>query len=495
MKYRFNLRTNKVVTLISRFLILLITLFFACKPSVLEGSSNEEFSVNAAKEWYYGVFKKSAEYALNNIKLKGDKSPTWNNAKYEKFGDIEVIEIPLSMERKLVSVPNFANQNNEDKKRIAQATINNLLIIRLPSKEIIVREIQYIPEIDYLRSRNFDISHLYYKAIDKEFDGIITIKKWNGERVNKYKLVDGLIKSKVKKGTKKIISNQRTSEEICVTVITTEQEMWCKGHYEGDILFIDECGEWEDTGNVTYEDFCEWLEDGGDSNCEDPTMTLEECFCESIGGRCGEGEAPWLNVGVIDDLSDPCSKNTKNLITDISCGTFLSKLFQSSFSNQGSTYNINFRQDQFRLGPTGYLLDAFSEFSSSTNTFSIYLNTNQINVYSKEYVGSIILHEIIHAFLSTQNPPVPDVDQHGEMVKSWITHMSTLMQAAFGISEIDANALAINGTGKAIYGDGITPPNTWNNFIHNSYGLYPSQFSSIAQDYKEKTNGKGTNCN
>lgn len=62
MKYRFNLRINKVVTLISRFLILLITLFCACNPSVFDGSKSEEFSVNAAKEWYYSIFKKSAEY-------------------------------------------------------------------------------------------------------------------------------------------------------------------------------------------------------------------------------------------------------------------------------------------------------------------------------------------------------------------------------------------------------------------------------------------------
>lgn len=146
--------------------------------------------------------------------------------------------------------------------------------------------------MDYLRTKNFDISDISYKSIDKQFDGIISIKKWNGEDVNKFRLKDGLIKYKIKKSLGQPSNNQRISEEVCVTVITTEQEMWCQGHYQGDVLIIDECGEWEETGNVTYEDFCLWLEDEGDSNCEDPSMTLQECFCDLIGGCYEETELP-----------------------------------------------------------------------------------------------------------------------------------------------------------------------------------------------------------
>jgi hypothetical protein len=523
MKKSFKLKLNKSITISTLLLLISVTVFIACKRSLADKMATEEFNVNAAKEWYYGVFKKSNEFKALDLTSpflsnRGNKSktrtssidsvlkkfPKWNLAKsYEKNG-LQIVEMPLLYNETTVLMPGMQNETNETKTKIANASLSKIIFVKKPDNSINVRLITLVPKVAYAQSKNYDISSNSLNRFDTNFSGFVMVRKWdeeivkvdevlNGQKVKNVKLVRA--EDTTGLGFRKNTNNTNARTVSCDLVWVPKMFRTCIVVGSGDDPDANEnCEQWSEPVPSeyygTWEPVCTDVEN--DWNPDD-LCTLFGIGCVDEGG--GGDDDSWLDVSVVDDLSDPCTKNTKNLITDISCGTYLSKLFQSTFSNQGAVYNINFRQDQFRLGPTGDPLDAFSDFSQSTNTFIIYLNTNQIKVYSKEYVGSIILHEIVHAFLSTQNPPIPDLQQHSEMVKSWIKDMSTLLQTTFGISEIDANALAINGTGNAIYGDGVTPPSDWNNFVHNSFGLYPSQVAPIATDYRDKSNGKGTNCN
>lgn len=76
----------------------LLLIFIACRKNDLPAKASDKFDVAAAKEWYYGTFKKSAAYSVHTINDKGKKLPSWSRGKYKKIGDLEIVEFPLVRE-------------------------------------------------------------------------------------------------------------------------------------------------------------------------------------------------------------------------------------------------------------------------------------------------------------------------------------------------------------------------------------------------------------
>lgn len=282
-------------------IVIFIITFNSCKKVALDEVFTPEFdktfNTAAAKEWYYGTFKKSAEWAsyysiksgttANNGAIASTekaakpnelKLPDWKHGVYRKVGNMEVMEFPLHKAHRSISIPNKSLTEGE-KKKIAAASLTRIVFIKR-GENIYVREIDYIPEWQYLQKKKFDISDVMFGKPGNDFTGRLFIKKWGGSVLSLNLLENGKI---IKKG--RINKSSRNSASFSTTQICEEIEtcIWrqdCVNYYVADVLNETVCGDEYNTGECTTEEFCEEVEDDG--GCP-PGVSDEECLCLLYG--------------------------------------------------------------------------------------------------------------------------------------------------------------------------------------------------------------------
>lgn len=237
--------------------ILLLTLcttaiIFSCnKKDAVKLQSSTVFNGEYAKDWYYSTFKKSAEWA--NSPQKGKKLPDWNKFSTGKLGNLDAIEFPLDEAIKEIPVIAAASYNEADKKRIAEASLSRILFIKEKNGHISVKEITYIPDLDFLRQNQADISHCSVLDPENKFTGMLEIKKWDGKGLKHGIFENGKLQRVGKPVT---AAAQRTSETVCQTVQLCVWQQDCTITIVGDQIVDDVCGAWYNTGDCWDEEFC-----------------------------------------------------------------------------------------------------------------------------------------------------------------------------------------------------------------------------------------------
>lgn len=308
-----------------------------CKKNDLNltgGLSKETFTKEAAKEWYYGVFKKSAEYLSFDQKSKGKKLPKWSESFYKKIGNIEVIEMPLVKLQKDILIPVNDKITRQQQQRIIQASLTKILFLK-KGDDIFVRELIYVPDYDYLNEMNFDISNNNFYNLDKKFRGNINIQSWNDEFLNGYKMINGKISKRIsiEKKNKNDLSRIRTwtttQQQVsngCLREKTIEWKETCNpitihGMNGGDDLTTEQCeeeivseSEWE----IVY---C----DPALGECEDPALSFEECLCKQMGGSFCDNENPEPDPEPNPDPNQ-CSELAETLDAEMNSMNSVSKL-------------------------------------------------------------------------------------------------------------------------------------------------------------------------
>lgn len=293
-----NAKNNKLIPIcIFGFLTVTVTLV-ACKK-VFTGNATDLFAQSEAKEWYYKVFKKSPEWQQS--KEKGKKLPDWENGTYRRVGNIEIVEFPLMKERKVFAIPSTNNLSNAEIGKISDGSLSRIAFIKSSSNEIFVRELDYIPEIDFLILKKYDISDTEVSNKGSLFSGRIITKKWNGTILSIRKLKNGRISKvgkKVSKDTQHLRAKSNSSYSPatnnisgCEMVEICEYERYCEEVRVGDTWIPTEnCTPWEPTGDCWVEEYCNTGEcDYGSSEaCE---CQLYNIGCEDSGGG-GEDPPP-----------------------------------------------------------------------------------------------------------------------------------------------------------------------------------------------------------
>ncbi len=255
----------------------------ACQKTS-DRSVSPEFNTAAAKEWYYGTFKKSAEYAGYNATAQGRKQPDWKNGNYTRIGDYEILEFPLNKEKSVVIIDESVGLSEPDKKRIAEAAISKMVFIKNRSGNIIVRETMYIPDLEYLAEHHYDISHNGFGKVDNDFSGTILVKKWNTNTVSRSIVQNGKI-TRWFKGEASATPASGAGRMLCTGYLVTEYARDCEVHIYSDMMVTEECGEWYTTGN----EWCVADEvPGDDLPCSDPSEANEDCVCQYFG-VCDDG--------------------------------------------------------------------------------------------------------------------------------------------------------------------------------------------------------------
>jgi len=272
-----NSPTAKTNVLSSVLFFSLITIvIIACRRETTQ-EVNSGFDSEAAKEWYYGIFKKLPEFQQSSI--KGNQLPDWSNGRHHTIGSMEIMEFPLMQRKKLVSLEGGSTPAS---RRLAEATLSRILFIK-SSDGVHVREVDYIPDAQYGEAKGFDISANSIGNLEKNFSGRLRIKKWGGTELSVFLIRQGRIETKGKRlGS---ATGTMARGENCTTYEICEMERTCREEMVGDVwVKTDDCTEWQPTGVCWFETYCE-----GDGTDPCAGMDEEQCVCMMMGICDGGG--------------------------------------------------------------------------------------------------------------------------------------------------------------------------------------------------------------
>lgn len=286
------------------YFCLLILISTSCKRIPVDNINDNSLKPLDAKEWYYDVFKKSSEWQLSS--LKGKKLPDWKHGVYRKSGNLEILEFPLMKEKKTFSIASSSNNDITKRERIeiANGSLSRIAIIRISGKETLIRELDYIPDLNFLTSKKFDISDISLGNRINKFSGKIIVKKWQGTEIGSYRLENGRITKK----SRRIANSAATSGLMksaqsgggCEIFDVCEYMRYCTGGVGGDEWYnTDECTEWEPTGNCYMEEECEMP---GDDDPHGPSD------CELYGVDCGDNGGGGTPPIVTQEPDTPCAQ-------------------------------------------------------------------------------------------------------------------------------------------------------------------------------------------
>lgn len=323
---------------------------------------NSEYNPTFVKEWYYGKFKKSQQWKTSD--LKGRKLPDWKHAVAGKIKDYNVIEFPLKKAVKSFSISTRDGSKtltNAEKIRLAEASISKILFIMKPDGSIIVREIDYIPEWNYLQKMNYDISNTSILKKTNDFTGKIEIKEWSGKKVSESKYISG---KRISTGLPQKLqpNNSVITEENCVRCI---YERVCEIFQSGDVIF-EECGPWIEVS-------CESVP------CDnDPGVGDDPCI---LFGDCGDPDPDPVECAerTCEEADNMISSITSQDISDIS---YTGSPETQPDNNGVIRKNKNSKWGFFKLNFVGNYSVTYSAFFHGV----IYRNASS-NIWKWEEIG------------------------------------------------------------------------------------------------------------
>ena len=479
----------KTVLKLLGFASILILIATGCQKISDEPSFkvNAEFDAAFVKEWYYGTFKKSSEWFSSSE--HGKKIPDWSNGVHRKVGRLEIIEFPLRKVNTSISVLSKNSLSSSERKRIADASLTRISFIQTENGEILVRELDYIPDLPYLKTKNYDISDLKLGNLDNKFTGRIITRKWNGDILSIRKFSQGRNMGKV--------SVQPTSQnniKTCESVTYCMEVAHCLGYHQGDVLVITSCSEWETTNECWDELVCTETPDECDYNSN------ESCECQMYGIGCGggggENEPPIITVdSVTNEITQPCLQNAFDAITSDKMKNELSKLYQQTFVGNNNVHNLLIGEVSDIYPNHG--LAASHVDPNNPHLWIIDLNSGYDHLFTQELWGSVILHEMVHGFILKNNlnfsQTIGFSTSHEIMLDRWIIQLKDAMKDIFGLTDIDALALSLEGFDDIlkddVSGQFRDDMKTW---MQTKYNVDINQMAQIADAFT--TQVKGTPC-
>jgi len=134
---------------------------------------------------------------------------------------------------------------------------------------------------------------------------------------------------------------------------------------------------------------------------------------------------------------------------------------------------------------------------NNPNLWIIDLNSGYDHLFTQELWGSVILHEMVHGFILKNNlnfsQTIGFSTSHEIMLNRWIVQLKDAMKDIFGLTDIDALALSLEGFDDIlkddVSGQFRDDMKTW---MQTKYNVDINQMAQIADAFTTRT--KGTPC-
>lgn len=185
-----------------------LVILYACQKEQPGDQRDKKATISGARmtvpeaRKYYNKLKAGQGNEVNMKALKVlSKQPNRKYILFEKAYTSETnaatfVEVPVLYNQRFGSVVNNTDgsgkPNLEEGREIFEASFDRLLIYRNKNTgKTDQRIITYIPRITYLRRHRGDISHNQINKLDKDFEGFIEYKKWDGTKLYLLEIKDG----------------------------------------------------------------------------------------------------------------------------------------------------------------------------------------------------------------------------------------------------------------------------------------------------------------
>jgi hypothetical protein len=195
---------------------------------------------------------------------------------------------------------------------------------------------------------------------------------------------------------------------------------------------------------------------------------------------------------VKDSLTNPCMDSAFQKITDLKIKNLISDFYQNTQKTSSNPLTVIIKNVPHIYGSLGQDIPGQSVPNSSNNSWTIELSDYYVSQgMSQENWGMIIIHEILHCFININYISVAlDGNDHLFILKNLITPTKDLLVSAFGMSETNAKAFALNGIGdlftNSIYKDAFRA------YADSVYGISVSDADTLWVKYSD---GRlGTRC-
>ena len=176
------------------FICLLGFLFMGCENELAETADAGGFSVSEAKNFYY----KNTQSIYNDI----GKTIDWESGVFHEFKDKKILEYFLYEKSIKVIVPVTNKTLKSEVNEILGSVFAKVVFIKTKDK-IVMRELYYVPELNYLQKKNYEISETYFGEKNGDFSGLIFTENTNDEiilisKVKNAKIISSSFPSKGK---------------------------------------------------------------------------------------------------------------------------------------------------------------------------------------------------------------------------------------------------------------------------------------------------------
>ena len=180
----------KTLLKLSVFASVIILIAIGCQKILSNRDlSATTFNTTAAKNWYYGTFIKSSEWSGS---AKKDKQlPDWKNGVITTIEKQDAVVYPFIKGSRSFSIPGDKSLTEPQCKRIADASLSKIAFIKTADNKISVKEIDYIPDWQYLQNKQFNIGEMKGSSGKSDFTGRVITKDWAGNILSIQIQVDG----------------------------------------------------------------------------------------------------------------------------------------------------------------------------------------------------------------------------------------------------------------------------------------------------------------
>ena len=228
----------------------IILIAISCKKMLSnedQSASGKTFNTAFVKNWYYGTFIKTAEWSAAAEKDK--QLPDWKNGVITTIDKLDAVVYPFIKGKHSFALPGGNALTDPQGKRIAAASLSTIAFIKTADNKIVVKEIDYIPDWQYLQRKQFDIGEMKGVNGKSDFCGRVITKDWAGNILSIQMQVDGKtvrvgkrVKDKKSDMPSKGDNTSSLGECTYTTLCLWQQD--CVLIIHGDGMIENECGAW-----------------------------------------------------------------------------------------------------------------------------------------------------------------------------------------------------------------------------------------------------------
>lgn len=255
------------------FFGLMALILYSCQKydSEFKLSKDEVFSVKAAKKYFRTspIFKNTELATVNGVKKGvGKIFPFWGFAVGYRNNGLDYVEIPSLFSNKHLSSVVASTGGQLNNKSALASSVERLLFYRDKNEKIQHRIVTYMPDEEYMKKRNMDISHNYLNNIDPEYNGFILYSTLQHEPLYMIRVKNG-------KGIKRLtLNDKKKNAQVKVERIQTTGNVEVNGMECTEVCF------------EQWQQMCVTNSEPGpgesEQDCFDPIFLGEICFvtCE-----------------------------------------------------------------------------------------------------------------------------------------------------------------------------------------------------------------------